>query len=258
VTFSINIECGSDSMLLVYKLRNGEWTKKLRWQAAPLHEVSDAFGDFFISAILPGTSAAQSSGWRVVVAHGHPWCSSRLSGFRMELLAPGSNPDAPRSAWHIDRSYSRGSFDPTLRASGDSFELRLNADAMEFDPEGAGGFERRVVYRYAVDENGHVSRIGPIAVNARGFVEEWLDAPWVESGGFSAGDAVAALSKVHADFALQGKLGDTEFVGHQCGPVRACSQPGTYQVQIDSTLEKMVPGKPGGESSPAGFSMFAK
>ena len=77
VTFFINIECGSfDSMLLVYDLRNGAWKKELRWQAAPLHQVSDAYGDFFLSAVLLGSSATGGAEWRVIVAHGTPWCTS--------------------------------------------------------------------------------------------------------------------------------------------------------------------------------------
>jgi hypothetical protein len=106
------------------------------------------------------------------------------------------------------------------------------------------------VYRYQIDEHGSVHRIQPIASNARGFVEEWLYAPWSEAKEFLAQEAAPALQQVHDQFDTPVKEHDTEYSSHSYGPVRACNAPKTFQVQIDSTLERVVPGKPGGESSP--------
>jgi hypothetical protein len=109
-------------------------------------------------------------------------------------------------------------------------------------------FERRVIYRYRVDDRGDVQRIEPIATHARGFVEEWLDAPWSESVLFVVPEADQTLQAVHDEFARPGA--DAEFVSHSFGPVRACGAAGTYQVQINSSLERIVVGKAGGESRP--------
>jgi len=245
VEFAFNIACGNDHMLLVYALDRGAWVEKLRWQAPPLKDVSDAYGDFFVSAILPGASTGDESEWRVIVAHGRPWCTSRFSGFKTDLLAPGVDPHSPRVLWKIDRGYSRFEFAPKLKTSANTFELRLNDTCMDSD-----AYERRVIYRYRVNDDGSVQRVGPIAINARGFVEEWLSAPWAESRGFLAADASANLQAVHDQFDPPSKPDSSEFVTHAYGPVRACKAAGVFQVQIDSTLEKMVPGKPGGDSSP--------
>jgi hypothetical protein len=243
VEFSVNIECGNDHMLLVYAPRNGIWREQMRWQAPPLKQVSDAFGDFFVAATLSAPEAGDAAP-RVVVAHGTPWCTSRFSGFAIDVLSPASDPHSPKVLWHTKRGYSRGEFTPRIKSSGDTFELRLNESCMDFD-----SFERRVIYRYRVDEHQGVHRIQPIATNARGFVEEWLSAPWSESQSFSAPEAGPALRLVHDQFAPTAES-DTEFVSHSYGPVRACNTPGTFQVQINSTLERIVPGKPGGESRP--------
>jgi hypothetical protein len=136
VEFSINIECGQDHMLLLYALGNGAWRRQMRWQALPLKETSDAFGDFFLVTILPAP-AGGTSGPRVVVAHGRPWCTSRFSGFDMDVLSPVSDPNSPKVLWHTQRGYSRFNFTPTIRSSEDTFELRLNAPT--WDPM---GFER--------------------------------------------------------------------------------------------------------------------
>ena len=231
VQFSFDIECGDDNMLLTYEFRNGEWAQTLRWQSPPLKSVSDAFGDFFLSTILPGPSALESgaSKWRIVVAHGTPWCTSRFSNFKIDVLAPGSDPVSPKVLWHTERGYSRGDFDTRLKSSGSTFELRLNSSCMDSD-----SYERHVIYRYSVDENQAVRRIEPIATNARGFVEEWLYSPWSESRDFSETSNAAALKEVHDQFNLPSS--DSQYVSHSYGPVRACADPGIFQVQINSTL----------------------
>jgi hypothetical protein len=243
VQFSVNIECGSDTMLLVYVLRDGAWKRQLRWQANKLSEVSDAFGDFFLTAFLPGREGS----WRVVVAHGTPWFMSRFSSFSINVLAPGTDADSARVLWETERCYSRGDFEPTLKTADNIFELRLNADAMEFEPD--NGYERRVIYRYQVTDKG-VERVGPIAVHARGFVEEWLSAPWGESRSLTAQESDTDLEKVHKEFNKPIKPDDKQFLSYSSGPVLACSAPGVFQVQINTTLETIVPGKPGGDSKP--------
>jgi hypothetical protein len=249
IQYSTNIECGAHSMLLVYELRDNAWMQKLRWQSPPLKVISDAFGDFFVSVVLHDSSPLESKDtkWRVVVAHGTPWCTSRFSNFKIDLLSPGRNPASPQVLWHTERDYSRGDFAPRIKSSGNTFELRVNADCMSFDPENC--FERRAIYRYSVDSNDHVRRVGPLAINARGFVAEWLTAPWSESQDLSAAESATALQKVHDQFAVPSKP-TNEYLGHSYGPVRACAAPRTFQVQIDSTLEKNMPGNTGAESEP--------
>ncbi|MGC1871230.1 MAG: hypothetical protein WA700_09755 [Acidobacteriaceae bacterium] len=248
IQYSINIECGADTMLLVYGFQDGTWVERLRWQSPPLKQTSDAFGDFFVSAYLRDSSASESRStrWLVAVAHGTPWCTSRFSGFKIDLLSPGRGPASPLVLWHTQRAYSRGDFEPWIKSSGNTFELRLNADCMSFDL--ANCFERRVIYRYTVDSNGRVRRVGPLAINARGFVEEWLSAPWSEARDFSIAGAAPVLQKVHDQFNPPFKLNDDQFVSHSLGPVRACVAPGTFQIQINSSLVRTIPGKPGGES----------
>ncbi len=233
VEFSLNIECGQDYLLLIYELGNGAWRRRTRWQASPLKQTSDAFGDFFLVTILPGP-AGGTYGPRVVVAHGTPWCTSRLSGFEMDVLSPVVDPNSPKVLWHTHREYSRFNFTPTISSSEDTFELRLNAPT--WDPT---GFERRVIYRYQIDEHLGVHRIQPIASDARGFVEEWLDAPWSEAQGFLAQGAAPALQQVHHLFEPPIKV--TEFASYSYGPVRACDAPKTLQVQMDLTLERSGP-----------------
>jgi hypothetical protein len=244
IQYSTSIACGQDSMLLVYAIHGGTWTEELRWQSPPLKGISDAFGDFLLTAFLPGLSAlgGGDTKWRVAVAHGTSWCTSRFSHFRIDLLAPGHDPASPEILWNTARGYSRFTFDPWLKSSGNTFELRLNDDCMMLFSDNC--FERRVIYRYSIDGDDHVRRVGPIAINARGFVEEWLSAPWSESMVLSVVEAAPELQKVHDQFFELPKPSDDHFLSHSLGPVRACAVPGTFQVQINSKVEKIDPRKP--------------
>ena len=244
VTFSFGITCGDDNLLLLFEGEDAHWKEALRWQAEPLHDVGHAFGDFFLSSILAG---GKPETWRVVVAHGKPWCTSRFSGFDIDVLEPTANGTKPRIVWHTDRGYSRFAFQPTLKASGDIFELRLNDDAMHFDTDRA--FERRVIYRYRVNAD-TVARIGPIAINARGFIEEWLDMPWNEAAAQTANPASVALKTVHEAYQKESSKAGNSFTERSYGPVLACKPSHEFQVEMKAERETIVPGKPGGDSAP--------
>jgi hypothetical protein len=245
VEFSVNVECGDDHLLLLYAPTEGGWKEQIRWQAPPLKQVSDAFGDFFASALLPPSPGDGLHRMRLVVAHGKPWCTSRFSGFNVDVLSPSPTAKSPHHLWRTERGYSRGDFGPTLKTSADTFELRV--DASTIDPM---VYVRRVIYRYRIDDKQQVHRIEPIATNARGFVEEWLSAPWSESESFLATDATPELKQIHEQFQTSMNANESGFVTHSYGPVRACGAVGIFQVEINSTLQRIIPDKPGGDSIP--------
>jgi hypothetical protein len=174
------------------------------------------------------TPGVKPDGMRIVVAHGTPWCTSRFSGFAIDVLAPAARGvDAPRVVWHTARGYSRGDFATSLRTTEGGFELRLNEPTMDIDT-----FERTVVYRYRLTGD-QVARIEPIATNGRGFVEEWLKMPWDEAKDQTAPEAVDALRRIHERVAQLDSDPKT-YVGYAYGPVRACSLKGRYEVEMDA------------------------
>lgn len=87
VEWSFGIDCGNDSVLLVYEFDHG-WKRIVRWQSGDYSEISGAFGDFFQYAVVPLGAAGD---WAVAVAHGHPWCTSRWSGFDLDVISPAHN-----------------------------------------------------------------------------------------------------------------------------------------------------------------------
>jgi hypothetical protein len=239
VEMSFNIACGDDTVLLLFEEKGGQWREALRWQAAPYTQVSGAFGDGVYTAIL----TPQPGQWRLVAIHGHPWCTSRLTGVSMDVIAPTGDPMRPRVVWHTQRGASRGGdYAPRLKVlAPDVFEFRDHADAMAFDEN---DFERTVIYRYKLWDDS-VTRLEPIATNARYFVDEWLTMPWDEARAQDMADAPSVLEQVHA-FSHRDDASNDSFVQWQNGPVRACLVKGAFQVQMDVSETLHTNDKAGG------------
>ncbi len=215
------IQCGGqDVVLLVYEPGEHGWRRALRWQSAEYAVISDAFGGFYNYVLLP---ARRGKPWRVAFVHGMPWCTSRWSGYKIDLLEPA--PGAARLIWHSEGGYVRES-EPRLSARPDGFELRLDVGTIESEQ-----MVRKGVLRYKVDGD-RVERIAPIAVDGRGFVDAWLQAPWSEAKQWSAVAGAMQFTAVHAEFE-QGH--NDASVTYSYGPVRSCFDKSRYEVEIDAT-----------------------
>jgi hypothetical protein len=240
VTFTFHIACGDDNMLMVFESEQGQWRERLLWQSPPYKEINGAFGDVYENAIL---QTGPQSRWRLVAVHGRPWCTSRFSGFAIDVLEPTPSSEIPSILWHTDRSYSRGDFAPSLKTSGDTFEFRIHEDEMSFDEN---AFERTVIYRYRVSPTG-VTRLEPVATTGRGFVEEWLSMPWKEALEQTVSANSDALKTIHRQYEKSYPANSDAYTSWAAGPVRACTTLGRFQVEFDSQQNKFIPGKPGGE-----------
>jgi hypothetical protein len=130
VTASFGIDCGTDSMLLMYERRAGIWRQSLRWQSADYNEISGAFGDFFQVAVLP---QGQQGQWLAAVAHGTPWstwrarpggsspgCTSRWSGFALDLIQPARDGAPQRVLQNMKHGYVREN-EPVIKYRADGF-----------------------------------------------------------------------------------------------------------------------------------------
>lgn len=238
IDYQFGIECGNDNVLLVYEpsKKNAEivssngvkadsgmpdgFVRALRWQSDSYDQISGAFGDFFQYAVLPATNGKP---WRLAAAHGMPWCTSTMSGFQMDLLEPQDG--TAHVVWHDQQTYRRGDFDPRMTLRGNGFELRAEVNTIELEQ-----IVRKEIFRYAVDGD-TVQRAQPIAVDGRGFVDAWLQAPWNEVKEWSLPEGMAGFEKVHEAFARGRKDGN---ITYSYGPLRGCLMKGQYEVEIDA------------------------
>jgi len=238
VEIGFDIECGDDTVLLVYEpvRRNSQvisasrvhldsgtpigLVRTLRWQAAPYDEISGAFGDFFEYVVLPGHDG---KAWRLAVAHGEPYCTSTMSGLNIDLIEPQAG--GARVVWSTRQIYKRGDSNPRLLLRTNGFELRVDVFTIEVEQ-----IVRKGVFRYVVDGD-TVQRVGPIAVDGRGFVDEWLQLPWSEAKQWSIAEGAEGFEKAHETFAQGHKDAS---VTYSYGPVRGCLMKGQYEVEIDA------------------------
>lgn len=223
VEFNFGIACGDDSMLLGYEWKQDKWTRVLRWQS-DLDRIPNAFGDFFKYRVV---QQQDSANWLVGVAHGSPWCSSNFSGFDLDIIQPAQN-DAPQKVLlHKEEIYWRD--DPTeMKLTPDGFELRVTANSRDVNI-----IRRTGIYRYRISGN-QITRVQPIAMNGRDFVDEWLNSPWDESKNWNSSSDLAGLEAAHRKTKA---LKDAKAEGPPSftyGPVRSCTDSQShFQVELD-------------------------
>jgi len=217
--------CGVDTMLLIYEWNGKIWNQTVRWQSNDDSSEWHPFGDFFEFVILPQKEPQK---WLVAVAHGFPWCTSRWSGYDLDLIQPAQYSATQRTLVHKNAGYVRDEIDPTLKVVPGGFELRLETGQLDLDY-----MTRLGVYRYSVDNN-RLRRVQPIAMNGRDFVDEWLQSDWSDAVRWSAPSDLGTLQFVHAAVAKRtaDRSGDHTLFSY--GPVRGCTGNAKhFQVEFD-------------------------
>ncbi|MGC1462638.1 MAG: hypothetical protein WA802_10580 [Terracidiphilus sp.] len=224
IEFNFGIACGFDSVLLGYEANSGAWERILRWQAPAYDSVDAAFGDFFEYQPLP---QAGPKSWLIAVAHGHPWCTSNMSAFDVDLLQPATV-GAPEKTLFHRKFYYRRDTDPVMKAKPLGFELRMTGESID-----GSIVMRPVIYRFQQQGNALI-RVQPIAMNGRDFVDEWIQSPWTDASSWSAASELVQLERVHAPFAARNDSHAKEFPSAAFGAVRGCNDAGAhYQVEAD-------------------------
>jgi len=222
IEFEFGIDCGYDAMLLGFEVQGSEWVRVLRWQSGNYDSVDAAFGDFFKYLVLAGTRGQ----WQIAVAHGHPWCTSNISAFDVDLIRPAVNGEPQRVLAHEQRIYRREE-DPVMKAVPGGFEFRMIGDSI--DPLIV---MRPVIYRFAVD-SGQMTRVQPLANNGRDFVDEWLQSPWNEASRWSDAESLDLLKAEHDLVSKRYSSQDAPL--QDFGPVRGCTDsPSHFQVEFDT------------------------
>ncbi len=221
VTIKFGIECGDDSMLLIYERKTNTWQESLRWQSGDYAKISGAFGDFFQYAVLP----REQGHWVVAAAHGTPWCTSRWSAFDLDLIQPIRDGSRQRVLQHTTYGYVRFEKDVIIRYRPDGFEFRDEEGSMDSDV-----MTRTGVYRFRL-ANDRLERVQPIALNGRDFVDEWLQAPWSDAKRWSDEANLDSLAKEKTFFDRKNNSGRPML---SFGAVRSCSDDlKHFQVELD-------------------------
>lgn len=217
VVATVAINCGSDSMLMLYRRMGGRWRELMVRRSPPYREIKGGWEDLRF-AVSPKDAQGR---WFVATASTTPWCSSSWQGLPFALARPGPAPDRPDIFFESrTTTWLGGEEDLSLRAERDAFELHHIADSI--DP---AVHSRRHVRRYAV-RGRSVHRVQPVAESVQDFVDEWIVSPWSEARDWSGPDPRLA--------GLQARLNGDHFqLLDEFASVRECGG-GLTQVEISA------------------------
>jgi hypothetical protein len=188
ITAAFDIECGSDTVLFIFSREGGAWHEVLRWQSKPYASIKDAFWSFD-SRISPADNLGR---WYVVTKHIAPWCSSTWSGIGYEALRPQNGTINPKVLLSAQDFMWWGNDDMgSLTVGPQDFDVRFHSASID------GGVHNRVWIRHFTISGDTVTRVQPVAVSPRDFVDEWLISPWISASAWSSKAASEQLRKEH-------------------------------------------------------------
>jgi len=188
ITAAFDVECGSDALLFIFGRDGGQWHEVLRWQSTPYASIKDAFWSFD-SRVSPADGLGR---WYVVTKHIAPWCSSTWSAIDYEALRPQAGSVKPKVLLSAEDSVWWGGGDSgTLTAKANDFDVRFHAQSID------AGVHNRVWIRHFTISSDTVTRVQPVAVSPRDFVDEWLISPWESASGWSSKAASGQLRQEH-------------------------------------------------------------
>jgi hypothetical protein len=217
VEATFQIQCGSDSVLMLFESADAGWREMLRWQSPPYDLVSGALGSFGY-AVSPPDARGE---WYVLVKSIPPWCSSTWSSIRYAVLRPSSNIHAPSVVYQGKEGIWWGNEDfGRLRANATDFEIRFHNHSIDV------GVHSRLWINHFVIQGDRVRRTQPVAISPRDFVDDWVQEPWTVVGQWTDAEKRAPLQLTHDRLM---KIGFFEYES-----IRRCSdQPNHYQIGVE-------------------------
>jgi hypothetical protein len=220
IVATFGIECGDDSILTLYQRRGGRWRELIARRSKPYKDVAGALDGVEYVVSRPDADGH----WYLAVMTGTAWCTSAWRGLRFELTRPGRDADRPK----VLLSRSVGAYIGyddlgVMHANPRSFDLRTDGSIRDVDI-----LVRKHVYHYAIAGD-RVRRIQPVALNARDFVDEWIDRPWSQSKSLSGPEP--GLAAAHS--ALRRERDRRGATGLHFLAVRRCARSGA-EVEVDS------------------------
>ena len=209
---SLGIWCGYDESAYVYRFAMNHWQRV--WESEQDDYRPGHYRPQSVHAVQ--LSAPDQAGNRLLLSLGsQPGCSSGFQPVYYRVWRVGG---AARPKLLLDQSEFANVGDyPPVRGT-----VMLDDIRIEMTIGGTGyGSAHQAIRRFRI-QGDRVQQIDPIAPTPRDFVEEWLDAPWARSAGWS--ESPAQLKTWHDRLHRNDGMGDFP------GPALNCSQPGVWQV----------------------------
>jgi hypothetical protein len=106
----------------LFTKEDDQWSERLHWYGDKYTKPSDAFGDLYQYSVVPGKDSTPL----LAIVHGHPWCTSRWSGFDINLLHPATKLVPQVTLGHVSTGYDRASDeDQGIKPTADGFTFKF-------------------------------------------------------------------------------------------------------------------------------------
>lgn len=222
VTSGVGIICQYDESSYAYKRVNNRWQRV--WESEQDDYRKGKYSPQFIEDVhvLQPFNEGHENGPPFLMTLGHFWgCASTWHDvtyrvWRLDPAAPKLLIDRSEWAWMRTLIYIVGSI-------GQRFDERAVDVQIEFTESSIDvGVHNREAVRHFLIDGDRVTRVDPVALSPRDFVDEWLTRPWEESTLWSASGSLKQwYGKLHADF-VSGEFGETMH----------CATPDLWQVTV--------------------------
>jgi hypothetical protein len=167
VTVTQEISCGSDASLYLFQQDEQGWHLAFALESNGYEQVSGGLGSFQFGVSPPD----KKGGFFIVAASVNPWCSSSWQGIRYRAYRLGS--DLLRPVPFFDENAGIFEWDYDLAVEADRFRVTFKG-SQRLD---TGILVRDYVRAFRVTGT-KAERIGPLAKEPQGFIDEWIEQPW--------------------------------------------------------------------------------
>jgi len=191
-TTTIDVVCGDDTSLYIFKRINEKWKLVIAQEASDYELVSDAQGRFSYSISPP----SDNSEFFVVTKSTTPWCTSAWKSIRYQVLRQGVTPYQPikilnqKDGIYVgNENYGYISILPT------GFTIEFEGDNW-LGSTNPGHLTRNHVKSYQLVGD-KIQKIQPFAREPENFLDEWFNLSWDEASKWVQGSALNSLRSLH-------------------------------------------------------------
>lgn len=227
VTVTQDISCGSDSSLYLFRQDEQGWHLAFALESNGYEQVNGGLGSFRFGVSPPD----KKGGFFVVAASVNPWCSSSWQGIRYRAYRVGGDPLRP--APFFDENAGIFEWDYRLTVEADRFRVTFKgSQSLDLDI-----LVRDYVRAYRVTGT-KAERIGPLAKEPQGFIDEWIAQPWEIARRWTLHPDRPSMKAWHDRLKERSEKVSTSFDSLEtCGPSRS-------QVTLDLDPDPKSPSLP--------------
>ncbi|HSP69768.1 MAG TPA: hypothetical protein VLN48_18720, partial [Bryobacteraceae bacterium] len=217
---ALGIECGFDESAYVYSWSAEGWRRV--WQNEQNTYTDKDYKPQTLHAVLISPYNRENN-YLVLTLGSQPWCFSVWHPVYYRTYRMG--PDlASKPLLDAETEWANVSDDPPIRGSVSANDVLVEFWGGSID---SVLLSRQTVRHYRIDGNS-VSRVAPLALRPRDFVDEWLTTDWREASSWSESANRANTRDWHA------KIHKDKVSGEFIYPTMHCpSTPDLWQVGVD-------------------------